>query len=149
MRVIDHILENEDQLPPEKKIVKVMFAWFECEKGRIAKLAEDGTELGIAVAGGVKRGNVLLETEEKAYVVDIIPCRLIEIRVKRLEEAVRMGFELGNRHLPVKIEEGRILVPYDRPTFEYLQKFGSEVNEISDVFDGYTVCKAHGKEHHG
>jgi len=149
MLVVDHIIGAADHLQSEKKTVRVMFEWFECEKGRIMKTAEDGTEMGIAVSGGVKRGSILFETEDTIYVSDITPCHLIEIKVDRTEQAARAGFELGNRHLSLKIEDGRILVPFDKPTFEYLQKLCFEVRETEDIFEEYTVCKAHGHSHHG
>ncbi len=149
MLIIDHTNGMADPAKNDKEVVRVMFEWFECDKGRIMKKAEDGTEMGIAIAGGIRRGSILHETEEKRYVSDIIPCSLIEIRIDNVEKAARAGFELGNRHLSLKIENGRILVPYDSPTFEYLKKLQFEVANITDIFEGYTVCKAHGHSHHG
>lgn len=45
--ITNKILGNLSAQHPTGEIIPVVFAWFETEKKRIAKTAEDGTELGI------------------------------------------------------------------------------------------------------
>ena len=53
-----------------------------------------------------------------------------------------MCFELGNRHLSLKVEEDRVLVPYDYPTMEDTEKGGYERHIIESGFDGFLIVKA-------
>ena len=64
-----------------------------------------------------------------------------------MQEMGRLGFELGNRHLSLKITEQDVYVPYDEPTFSYLAKLGFEVEEVTEAFTDFIQCKAHGHSH--
>ena len=131
-----------------KQKISVPYEWFETEKGRILKTAEDGTEFGIAVAGGVRDGDILYETETLLYVVTLTASQLISISYHNAQEAARIGFELGNRHLSLKIRDRDILVPYDEPTCLYLQKLGFEAVPVCENFSDYIQCRAHGAAPH-
>ena len=101
--VAEKILGNIQDKPQKKAIIPVAFEWFELEKKRIKKTAEDGTEFGISIPEVLKEGDILGETESALYVVQIIKTRLIHIHVHKMQEMGRLGFELGNRHLSLKI----------------------------------------------
>ena len=45
-------------------------------------------------------------------------------------EMGRLCFELGNRHLSLKIDDDCVCVPYDHPTFEYLLKLGFNAEKL-------------------
>ena len=122
--IAEHILGNVRDGVTET-VVHIPFEWFETEKKRIAKTAEDGTEFGV-------------------YAVRIAPSRLIETRVSSMQEMGRLCFELGNRHLSLKIEPDRVTVPYDEPTLLYLQHLGFDAHETHAAFADYIVCRAHG-----
>ena len=47
--VAEKILGNIQDKPQKKAIIPVAFEWFELEKKRIKKTAEDGTEFGISI----------------------------------------------------------------------------------------------------
>ncbi len=146
--VVETILGNVEEIESKKASVNVAFEWFELEKKRIAKTAEDGTEFGICVGEMLKEGDILAETEEKVYICKVVPTRLIKVSVATMQEMGRLCFELGNRHLSLKIETDSVSVPYDHPTFEYLRKLGFDANDITDAFTSFTECKAHGSSNH-
>lgn len=102
--------------------VPIAFDWFETNKKRMLKVAEDGTEFGVMVGRTIADGDVLAETDDKRYFARIAAAQLIEIPVSSMKEMGRLCFELGNRHLSLKVEEDRVLVPYDHPTMEYTKK---------------------------
>ena len=110
--IAEHILGNVRDGVTET-VVNIPFEWFETEKKRIAKTAEDGTEFGVCVG-------------------------------EPMQEMGRLCFELGNRHLSLKIEPDRVTVPYDEPTLLYLQHLGFNAHETHAAFADYIVCKAHG-----
>lgn len=111
-----------DTFSDGKLNVPIEFEWFEADKKRMRKVAEDGTEFGVAVGATIADGDVLAETADKRYFARIRTAQLIEIPVRSMKEMGRLCFELGNRHLSLKVEDDRVLVPYDHPTMEYTKK---------------------------
>lgn len=147
--VADRLLSVDNIEFESKQVVNVPFEWFELGKKRILKTADDGTEIGISIEETKKAGDVVAVTDFKIYVISVLPCQLIKTDVSTMEEMGRLTFELGNRHLPIKIVGNQVLVPFDEPTFNYLEKLGFNVEEITDLFDDSIVCKAHGHSHDG
>lgn len=145
--VADKILGNIRENDFSKEIVKIPFEWFEVEKKRITKIADDGTEFGIGIDEMLRDGDILAITAEKAYVVEVLAAHLIRVHVENMEKMGRLCFELGNRHLSLRITENDVYVPYDVPIFEYLGKLGFEPEDITGQFTDYIVCKAHGHSH--
>lgn len=145
--VAENVLKNISLDTTEKNIVKVPFEWFELEKKRISKVAEDGTSIGVCIPELLQAGDVIAETEEAVYVVEVLPSRLIKIHVETMQEMGRLGFELGNRHLSLQIMEHEVCVPFDQPTFEYLKKLGFQAEDVTEQFTDFIECKAHGHSH--
>ena len=145
--IADKILGNTKETDVKKKQVPVKFEWFELEKKRSAKIAEDGTHLGVSIEQVLKDKDIIAETKDTVYVATVLPARLIKIHVDTMQEMGRLGFELGNRHLSLQILEHEVRVPYDEPTYLYLEKLGFEVEQVEEQFSDYIVCKAHGHSH--
>lgn len=144
--IADKILGNihRKNEKPSKEVVFIPFEWFETDKHRILKVADDGTEIGIQIDETLADGDVLAVTAQKIYAIQIKKSKLVRIPVKTMEEMGRLGFELGNRHLSLQISADSITVPFDEPTFEYLIRLGFFPQVVEDVFADYIVCKAHG-----
>lgn len=145
--IADKVITNIYRHKIDKKIVKIPFEWFELDRKRISKAAEDGTEFGISIDGIKQDGDVLAQTEDKVYAISVLPAHLMKVTVSTMQEMGRLGFELGNRHLSLQIDEHEVRVPYDAPTFEYLCKLGFHVEEVTEQFTHFIVCKAHGAGH--
>lgn len=150
--LVEKILGNINDLAEYKKLqqkecVLVNFEWFELEKKRIKKVAEDKTEFGISVSESLKDGDILFDYDKKYYIVKVLPSSLVKITVNTMEEMGRLGFELGNRHLSLQIKENVVKIPYDNPTYEYLKKLGFCVEIIDEEFTDYIICKSHGHVH--
>ncbi|MCR5796607.1 MAG: urease accessory protein UreE [Eubacterium sp.] len=147
--IIGNINDEEFEIKSKNKnVVNVEFEWFELEKKRIRKTASNGTELGISIDGELHGGDVIAETDTEIYVVKSMPAHLIKITVNTMEEMGRLGFELGNRHLSLQISSSGIKVPYDEPTYLYLKKLGFNAEEVTEDFDDFIQCKAHGEGNH-
>lgn len=143
--IADKILGNTDTWQEECQIVKVKFAWFELEKKRISKTAEDGENIGVCIPELLKDKDVIGRKDNVIYAVELEPEHLIKIQVHTMKEMGRLCFELGNRHLSLQIEENMVKVPFDQPTFEYLKKLGFQAEEAEEKFTDFIECKAHGQ----
>lgn len=150
--IADKVLGNIHTDDFEGQQITVPFKWFETEKKRIAKVAADGTQFGICIGDTITDGDILGITDGKIYVAEITESKLIKINVSTMAEMGRLGFELGNRHLSLKIDEDSVTIPYDEPTYLYLKKIGFDAGEITGSFTDFIVCHAHdavpqGQEH--
>ncbi len=141
--ILTEILGNIHKEKYVGQIIPIFFEWFEVDKKRIKKVAEDGTEFGIAIHDILQEGDVLAKIDNSLYVCEIKPAELTKVFVCSVKEMGKLCFELGNRHLTLKIEEDFILVPYDRPTFAYLQDNGFSVEKVDEKFFGFSQYKAH------
>ena len=147
--IADKILGNlhRSSETPSKVVVDIPFEWFETDRHRILKMADDGTEFGVQIDENLSDGDVLAVTTDKIYAVRIKKSKLVHIPVQTMTEMGRLGFELGNRHLSLQIASDCITIPFDAPTFEYLVRLGFNPRIVEDVFADYIVCKAHGATH--
>lgn len=153
--VVEKILGNLESYELNgRKLDKVWVEWYELEKKLLKKSTESGEEVGIRVENHLHEGDILYADDNRVVAVDILPCELTVIPVSTMQEMGRLCFELGNRHLSLSIEEHQVMVPYDEPTFQYLEKLGFHPEKREEKFQHFTVCHAHahthqhGEEHH-
>ncbi len=146
--ICDKILGNIKDRDTDKTLRRVRLEWFERKKKLLRKTLDDGEEIGIRCAEPLSDGDIIFEDGASLVVVCVMPCDLIETRVDTMREMGRLCLELGNRHLPVAIEDGGAKCPYDAPTLEYLRKRGFSSRKIRACFDGYIECAAHSHEGH-
>ncbi len=127
----------------DKEKIAVKFEWFELEKKRIKKKAEDGYEFGIIPNKIIEDGDIIAEIDNKIYFCQIKSCLLTQVETSSLEEMGKLCFELGNRHLPLKIKKNKVFIPYDKPTFDYLEKMAFNPVKIEEKFSDFLSSKAH------
>lgn len=86
-----------------------------------AAVLRDGD--GLALEGG---GFVLVRAA---------PEPLVEVTAESPERLARLAWHLGNRHLPTRIEAGRLLIRDDHVIVEMLRGLGAAVRRVSEPFD--------------
>ncbi len=146
--LIEKIVGNSRDIDlGQRDIDLVYMEWFELEKKHIKKVSQQGVELGFDLQEPLKNKDIVYMDNEKALVVEQLPCKLTQAQVDSMEEMGRLCFELGNRHLSLAIEGNLVSVVYDKPTFEYLHNKGFSVKEVEGLFDNYIICHAHGHAH--
>ena len=127
----------------KKRIDVVTLEWHEREKKRMRKTTSAGEEIGIMVEVPLKEGDILAEDESRIIVVEYVPCEVMQIPVSTMQEMGRLCFELGNRHLSLEIGKDKVCVPFDEPTFLYLQQLGFQPEKTYAKLADITVCKGH------
>ena len=86
-----------------------------------AAVLRDGD--GLALEGG---GYVLVRAA---------PEPLVEVAAETPAQLARLAWHLGNRHLPTRIEAGRLLIRDDHVIVEMLRGLGAAVRRVSEPFD--------------
>jgi urease accessory protein len=84
------------------------------------------------------------------------PEPLLEIRASQPLDLLRLAWHLGNRHLPVQVEAGRLLIRPDHVIAEMVRGLGGDVRETHEPFDpeggayegGQAQGHAHGHRDH-
>ncbi len=100
--------------------------WFEVQNSILHKVSRNGIEVGIRNHTGValQDGDILWQDDKKVLLVEISECDCIALKPKTMLEMGKACYEIGNRHVPIFIEDGEVLTPYDAPLMTALSKCG-------------------------
>lgn len=145
--VVEKVLGKKPEIT-KKRVDTVILEWHEREKKRMRKTTSAGEEIGIAVTTPLEEGDMLAEDAVRMIVVEYTATEIMKIPVSGSKEMGRLCFELGNRHLSLEIDEAMVRLPYDEPTFFYLQQLGFQPQKACEKLEHITVCKGH-SHHHG
>ena len=109
------------------------------------------TEGGLRVLVDLPEARVLTEGEmltlEDGRAVEILAAAepLAEIRPRDAHHLARLAWHLGNRHLPTRIEPGRLLIRRDHVIEEMLALLGAEIAHVEGPFDPEGGAYGHGQ----
>jgi urease accessory protein len=71
---------------------------------------------------------------------------VLEITPTGYEHAVRIAFEVGNRHFPLAMQQGKIVVPDDNAMLRLMDRLSASWERRQMVFDPIGAAQQH---HHG
>ena len=145
--IAEKVIGNLAEITPSVELDTVKLDWVEAEKKRIRKTTTGGRDIGIAIDETLKDGDVIYLDDQLCVAVKLTSCPLLKIKVHTMQEMGRLCFEIGNRHLSLKISEDNVLIPHDAPTEKHLKNLGFSCESVIGRFDDFIVCKAHGHDH--
>ena len=118
MLVIENIIGIDHPVPDRLERDAVVFDWEERRKSRQRAKTLNGLEIAIAVPTGtiLKDGDILFVGDSCYIAVEAKKEDVIAIYPRNINESARIGFELGNRHLPVSIRDDVMSTPYNHDT---------------------------------
>ncbi|UYQ91945.1 urease accessory protein UreE [Chitinophaga horti] len=125
--------------------------WFDAAK-RIQRLrTQSGCEVAIKFLQEGQRledGDILYMDDTTAIVVHIVPCDAIVIQPKDMLEMGTVCYEIGNKHLPIFLQEDEVLIPYEEPLFRWLQAAGfapaKAVRQLRNMLKSNVTPHSHG-----
>lgn len=97
--------------------------WFEMNKRILTRTTRGGTLLNLKFLGEnpqYTEGDVLFENELSIIAIHILPCEVIVIKPRNTYEIATVCYEIGNRHLPLFMDDTNLLVPFEVPLFKIL-----------------------------
>jgi len=123
--------------------------WFETTKRIQRKRTAGGMEIGIRFLKEGQRllqDDVLFMDEQKAIVVHVKPCEAIVLRPRSFLQMGSICYEIGNKHLPMFIQNDNVLIPYEEPLFRWLLAAGFEpIREARQLLNMLkSNCEPHG-----
>lgn len=107
--------------------------WYEATKRIQRKKTKSGQEIAIKFlkeGQRLKQDDVLYADDHKLIVVDIIPCDAIVVKPNSLLEMGSVCYEIGNKHLPMFIQDDEVLLPFEEPIFKWLSASGYNTEKI-------------------
>ena len=94
--------------------------------GRRRVKTERGRELALALPTGsvLTPGHVLYVGEDHYVVIEAAEEPVLAVTPRSPDEAIRVAFEVGNRHFSLAIDGARLLVPDDAAMEQLLRRLG-------------------------
>lgn len=113
-------------------------------KRRWRGVAEDGMEIGFELEEPLRHGACVLEERGKRYIIAQLPETVLEFAVPAdPAEALRIGWLLGNGHVPIQLREGYVRTPQDLVVKATLEAQGMRVVEREAVFEPERAAVSH------
>ncbi|MDB5221352.1 MAG: Urease accessory protein ureE [Chitinophagaceae bacterium] len=106
--------------------------WYETSKRILHKRSEAGKEITLKFLKEnqeLTEGDIIYQDSESIIVIDVLPCAAIIIHPKTMQEMASVCYEIGNKHLPLFLQEDELLVPFEAPLFRLLLSAGYDVKE--------------------
>ena len=105
----------------------VSLQWFEADRRIIRTTTTGGREIAFRLLKEGQRlhhEDVVYLDKQLAIVVQIEPSEVMVLAPQTLPEMARACYEIGNKHTPLFLDGNELLLPFDKPLFEWLQTAG-------------------------
>lgn len=130
--IIQTILGNLQTLKQQQQISTqtldtVCLQWFEAGRRIIRTTTTNGREIAFRLLKEGQRlhhDDVVYLDKQLAIVAQIEPSEVMVLAPKTLPEMARACYEIGNKHTPLFLDGNELLLPFDKPLFEWLQVAG-------------------------
>ncbi len=119
-----------------RRVEHVALGWEDRLRSRQRLRSDSGTELGVALQTGqpLREGDILFEDEERVVAVVAIPEDMLVLHPESPVEMGRLCYQVGNRHAPICVRDGRVLTPYDSVLEAYFVKMGVRCEKTKEPF---------------
>jgi len=147
--IIDHLI------PPAspgnlqgKEEDKLVLSWEQRRWMRGRFTTYNGRKIGVALPTGTMLApNAILWIAHDWYLrVEAATEAVLEVVPSGYMEAVKIAFEVGNRHYPLAMQESKILVPDDKAMVTLMDRLGAPWQRRQAIFNpiGNTQGHLHG-----
>ncbi|QNL50873.1 urease accessory protein UreE [Olivibacter sp. SDN3] len=125
---------------------ELVLEWFETDKNILRKRTREGREIAVRkqVAAPLYDGDILHIEADLALVVKIRACACVVVRPQTLREMATICFEIGNKHIPVYINDAQeVITAYERPLFALLARGGFHPTEEHRIIHRTSTLALH------
>ncbi len=122
---------------------------------RMAMVSDGGIAflLDLTEARLLLEGDAIVLSDGRLVEVKAKPEPLLSVEGHDADHLLQIAWQIGNRHLPCQIRDGRILLRRDHVVADMLRGLGARVQEVEAAFDpvggAYAGGHGHGGHHHG
>jgi urease accessory protein len=142
-----HTSGNPDDLRAKDED-KLVLTWEQRRWLRGRFTTAQGRKIGIALPTGttLAHGAILHVAADWYLKIEAAIEPVLEIFPSDYNEAMKIAFEVGNRHFPLALAESKILVPDDKVMVRLMERLGAPWERRQAIFDpiGNTQLHQHG-----
>jgi urease accessory protein len=147
--IIDHLISPvSEEILRAKEHDKLVLTWEQRRWVRGRFTTDKGRKIGLALPTGTTLlPNAILWIEQDWYLrVEASPESVLEISPSNQEEAIKIAFEVGNRHFPLAVQGNTLQVPDDKAMIRLMDRLGAKWTRRQVVFNpiGNTEGHQHG-----
>lgn len=128
MIIIEKIEGNVVSCSTANRIAdRLELEWFETGKRVLRRHTSGGQEVALRFmreAPTLQQGDIVWMDDKKAIIVSIIPALAIVLKPATMKDMAAICYEIGNKHLPIFLEDDEVLVPYEEPLYRWLEVKG-------------------------
>jgi urease accessory protein len=127
---------------------KLILTWEQRRWMRGRFTTERGRKIGIALPTGTTLAHAsILHVGPDWYLkIEAAIEAVLAIFPSDYNEAVKIAFEVGNRHFPLALEESKILVPDDKAMVRLMERLGVRWERRQAIFDPIGNTQLHQHE---
>jgi len=144
--IIDHRISpvSEDILRP-KEHDKLVLTWEQRRWVRGRFTTDKGRKIGLALPTGTTLlPDAILWVEPDWYLqVEAAAEPVLEIFPADRDEAIKIAFEVGNRHFPLAVEGNTLRVPDDKAMIRLMDRLGAKWTKRQTVFNPIGNSESH------
>ena len=114
----------------EIELDHVIIEWYETNKRILNKRSVQGKDITIRFLKenqDLKEGDIIYKDASEIITIEIKPCDSIIISPKDMNEMAGLCYEIGNKHLPLFIEEYYLMIPFDQTLYKQFDLAGYNV----------------------
>jgi urease accessory protein len=144
--IIDHLIPPASPADLRaKEDDKLVLTWEQRRWVRGRFTTDKGRKIGLALPTGTTlTPDAILWVEQDWYLrVEAATESILEISPSDSAEAVRIAFEVGNRHFPLAIQENKLLVPDDKAMVRLMDRLGAPWEKRQAVFNPIANTQGH------
>ncbi len=135
---------NQDDLRAKEED-KLVLTWEQRRWMRGRYTTAQGRKIGIALPTGttLAHGAILYVGADWYLKIEAAIESVLEIFPSNYNEAVKIAFEIGNRHFPLALDESKILVPDDKVMVRLMERLGAPWERRQAIFDPISITQLH------
>jgi len=121
--------------------------WEERRWTRRRVTTTSGREVALALpTGSVLQPGAIVAVQDAWYLaIEGCPEAVLAIDARDRVEAIKLAFEVGNRHFPLAVDGERLIVPDDGAMEQLLVRLGAQWERRQIVFDPLLAGHGHGQ----
>lgn len=106
--------------------------WYEAGKRILRRQTLAGNDISLKFLDknpALTQGDVLYESDSLIIAIEILPCDVLVIQPANPFEMASICYEIGNKHLPLFLDNNELLVPFEMPLFRLLSAQGYAIKQ--------------------
>jgi urease accessory protein len=120
------------------------------QKSRLRAKLDSGEEVALALGRGevLRGGDLVVASDGRVIEVVAEPERVLHVECATPAALARAAYHLGNRHVPVQVDDGYLRLAADHVLEGMLRGLGASVSEVVAPFEPEAGAYGGGHHHH-